>query len=106
MYIFLLQRPDGPSVLGQFSLEFPALVWNGLWRDVEVGREGRMNSFPLMVVIGYLFLGVSLAPISNTISSDANHFRWYMGQFLIATVPVQYTLTGANSSVIANLRLQ
>lgn len=40
VYIFLLWRPDGSSALGQFSLRFPAPVWNGLWRDVEVGVGG------------------------------------------------------------------
>lgn len=40
VYHFLLQQwPDAPSLLWQFSLEFPTLVWNGFWKDVEVMME-------------------------------------------------------------------
>lgn len=53
-----------------------------------------MNSFDgggrLVFFFSYLFLGVSLAPISNTIIHDANHFGRYMGKFLIATNAVHF----------------
>lgn len=67
---------------------FPGISRSGVEWLVEgcgSGEGGRDEQLPfdgggrLVFLFGYLLLGVSLAPISNTISSDANHFGRYMG---------------------------
>lgn len=71
MYIFLLWRPDGLSVLGHFSLEFPALgvEWLEEGHGIREGTSfrGRDEQLPfdvcgrLVWLLGNLFLGVSLS---------------------------------------------